>query len=254
MIHNPWSLSIGDYRETQKTADFLAGLADLMGDAYASATGKSKADIAAMMDAETWLFGDEIKAAGFADEMIPGAEPNPEPDKAKQKGKALAAARLQFGAMIASAQKRADAKANASKAAAMLSSLPGASGVDNTQPKPPAGGQQEENVKSLMEFQAQGAEALAEVDKLKADTAKAAVAVERERVKAIDDLKAQAGKIGAVAELCDAAKADGRAVAEISAQVASLALAAADSVGAINTGDQDAAPKAPRTGWAVETK
>jgi ATP-dependent protease ClpP protease subunit len=49
----------------QKEANFLSGLASLMANAYATRTGKSKKDIQSMMDSETWLFGEEIKAAGF---------------------------------------------------------------------------------------------------------------------------------------------------------------------------------------------
>jgi hypothetical protein len=257
MVHNPWALAIGDYREMAKTGDFLAGLADLMADAYVNTTGKSKADVSALMDAETWLFGDEIKTAGFADEMLPGENPaDPAPAEDKKK-KALASARLQFGAMLSSAQKRADAKANAQKAAAMLSSLPGQSGVQDTHSKPPAGEHKEdlEMLKTIAEFLAQGPEAKAEVDALKADTAKAAasaaVTAERTRVKTLDDARAKYGKVGAIAELIDTAKQDGKAFADIAEQVASLALAAADSAGSINANGDGSELGPVRTGWAV---
>jgi ATP-dependent protease ClpP protease subunit len=241
MVHNPWAFAIGDYREMAKTGDFLAGLAALMSDAYAATTGKKRSEVQALMDAETWLFGDEIKTAGFADEMIPSPEPDKAPAEDKKK-KALAAARLRFGAMVAEGQKRADAKANAQKAAAMLSSLPGQSGQSNIQP--PAGEHKEETVKSISEFLAQGPEAKAEVDTLKADAAKAAVAAERVRVKALDDARAKYGKVGAIAELIDTAKTDGKAFADIAEQVASLALAASDSAGSINASGDGAQAQA----------
>lgn len=243
MVHNPWAFAIGDYREMAKTGDFLAGLAALMSDAYAVTTGKKRSEIQALMDAETWLFGDEIKTAGFADEMIPSPEPDKAPAEDKKK-KALAAARLRFGAMVAEGQKRADAKANAQKAAAMLSSLPGQPGVQDTHSTPPAGEHKEETVKSISEFLAQGPEAKAEVDTLKADAAKAAVAAERARVKALDDARAKYGKVGAIAELIDTAKTDGKAFADIAESVASLALAASDSAGSINTNSNGAQAQA----------
>lgn len=245
MVHNPWALAIGDYREMSKTGDFLAGLAALMADAYVNTTGKSKADIQSLMDSETWLFGDEIKTAGFADEMIPGENPDKEPDQDKKK-KALAAAKLRFGAMVADTQKRADAKASSQKAAAMLSSLPGQSGVQDTHIQPPAGEHKEdaEMLKTIAEFQAQGPEALAEVDKLKTDTAKAAVTAERARGKALDDARAKYGKVGAIAELIDTAKQDGRAFADIAEQVIGLALPAEDSAAPINANGEHVIPQA----------
>lgn len=251
MVHNPWALAIGDYREMSKTGDFLAGLAALMADAYVNTTGKSKADIQALMDSETWLFGDEIKTAGFADEMIPGEGPDKKEPAEDKKKKALAAARLRFGAMVAGAQKRADAKANSQKAAAMLSSLPGPSGCNHIQP--PAGEHKEDSemLKTIAEFQAQGPEALAEVDKLKADTVKTAVAAERARVKSLDDARAKYGKVGAIAELIDTAKQDGKAFADIAESVASLALAAADSAAPINAAGDPKIDEPVRTGWAV---
>jgi ATP-dependent protease ClpP protease subunit len=249
MVHNPYMLTMGDYREMGSAAKILENYAMLYARSLAdrNTAKKTEKEIRAMMDAETWLFGEGIKAAGFVDEIIPAG------DGAEDEATAMALAKSERErclALMKSKESKPDAQAVA-LCDAMLSSLPGASGVDNTQPKPPAGGQQEENVKSLMEFQAQGADALAEVNQLKADTAKQAVAAERERVKDLDDAAAKYGKVGAIAELIATAKTDGKAFAEIAPQVASLALAAADSVGQINTGDQSAAPEAPRTGWAV---
>ncbi len=97
MIHNPWSASIGDHREAQKTADFLKGLASLLADAYVKRSRKSRAEIVAMMDAETWLFGEEIKEAGFVDEIIESTDDKGKPSaSAKDKAAAIGAARVEF--------------------------------------------------------------------------------------------------------------------------------------------------------------
>lgn len=71
MIHNPYNGMIGDYRDMMKNANYLDGLATLLAKSYAEASGKSVKEIRDMMDAETWLFGDEIVKAGFADGTIP---------------------------------------------------------------------------------------------------------------------------------------------------------------------------------------
>lgn len=90
MLHHPWNLSVGDYREMQRNADFLKGLSDLLAKSYQARAKKSAREVASWMDQETWLFGSEIKDAGFADEML-GA-----PAPAEQKGQAVARARLAF--------------------------------------------------------------------------------------------------------------------------------------------------------------
>lgn len=45
-------------------------LGDTMAETYAGRTGRSKQEITAMMEAETWMDGNECKANGFADEVI----------------------------------------------------------------------------------------------------------------------------------------------------------------------------------------
>ena len=74
MIHNPATFAWGDYREMSKTGAILDGLARVLANAYVAKTGQDPAAIRAQMDAETWLFGDEIAAAGFADRVIPAGE------------------------------------------------------------------------------------------------------------------------------------------------------------------------------------
>lgn len=70
MIHNPINTARGDYREMLKMADFLKGLRDVVSLVYIERSKKSQQEIDKIMNDETWLFGQEIIAAGFADEII----------------------------------------------------------------------------------------------------------------------------------------------------------------------------------------
>jgi len=79
MIHNPWTVAIGDYREFYKIAEVSEGLAKLLAKKYTQQTGKSEVEIRNLMDEESWFFGEEIVSAGFADEIIKTDE-----DKDKQ--------------------------------------------------------------------------------------------------------------------------------------------------------------------------
>ena len=225
MIHNPWCFTAGDYREMEETGQFLSGLASLMADAYAKKTGKSKTEIQTLMDNETWLFGDEIKAAGFVDDMVKSD------DGKKDKSQALAAARLQFGAMANSAQKKTDIKAFREKAAAMMThEIPAAhTAVLDTDKNEK--GDNDMEIKSLADLKTANAAVYKEaVDEI----SKEAVAKERERVSALAEFKAKAAKVGDAVSLIDEAIKDGRDVSEIAAQVTEMVLAAADSPAPIN--------------------
>lgn len=73
MIHNPWTFAIGDYNDMQKAFDMLKGMAGLLAKAYANKADEAISKIKSLMDDETFFFGDEIKTAGFADEMLDGS-------------------------------------------------------------------------------------------------------------------------------------------------------------------------------------
>lgn len=69
MVHNPWMSTAGDADQLRNDADFLDKLANGIRGAYARKTGKSDDDIRAIMDAETWMDGNEALAAGFCDSV-----------------------------------------------------------------------------------------------------------------------------------------------------------------------------------------
>lgn len=70
MIHNPWSLAMGDAREMRATADLLDSVRDSLVDDYVKASGQDRAAISAMMDAETWMEAEEAVAKGFCATVV----------------------------------------------------------------------------------------------------------------------------------------------------------------------------------------
>jgi len=68
MLHNPWVGATGDAKELRKTADVLDKTREALLSAYAR-SGKSRAEIITLLDAETWFTADEALAAGFVDEV-----------------------------------------------------------------------------------------------------------------------------------------------------------------------------------------
>ena len=70
MIHNPWSFSMGDYRDLEKDADLLTRIANTLAEMYAAKTGKNMKEIRTAMDNETWYIGAEAEKFGFADKTI----------------------------------------------------------------------------------------------------------------------------------------------------------------------------------------
>ena len=69
MIHNVWSIAVGDADTFRKEADILDKYRDRMVPDYAAASGKTADEIEAIMEAETWYTGTEAVEAGFADSI-----------------------------------------------------------------------------------------------------------------------------------------------------------------------------------------
>lgn len=67
MIHNAWGIVIGDENDMREGAEWFSKVDDMLRSVYVRRSGKSDDEIKAMMDAETWLWGNEIVEAGFAD-------------------------------------------------------------------------------------------------------------------------------------------------------------------------------------------
>jgi ATP-dependent protease ClpP protease subunit len=112
MIHNPRVLAIGDQNDLQKAARTLEGLANVLANAYARKSGQEKDQIRSQMDEETWMFGQEIVDAGFADDIEAAG------DGEEDKESAVAVARTQFEHMKDRIQK--EQAEDVDQAAAML--------------------------------------------------------------------------------------------------------------------------------------
>lgn len=69
MIHNPWSVGIGDYHAMKKLADYLEKLSALYGSVHVAISGKSEKVIYKAMDEETYYVGREIADMGFANDF-----------------------------------------------------------------------------------------------------------------------------------------------------------------------------------------
>lgn len=68
MIHNPWSLAVGDSKGLRDTADKLDKITDsVLIPTYKDKTGLSEEKLKALLDAETWLSAEEAADLGFAD-------------------------------------------------------------------------------------------------------------------------------------------------------------------------------------------
>ena len=71
MIHCAWSFAQGNAADMRKSADMLDAHDETLMDIYASATGKSKKELRAAMETETWIKGSDAVAWGLADEGDP---------------------------------------------------------------------------------------------------------------------------------------------------------------------------------------
>lgn len=71
MIHNPWSIVLGDAAEMREMADILDKVTGTLADVYKSKSGASAKQVADWMNAETWFTAEEAVAAKFVDALLP---------------------------------------------------------------------------------------------------------------------------------------------------------------------------------------
>jgi len=69
MIHNPWSVAVGDWREMAAASKVAKQYADSAASMYAARTGKKIEDVQAAMDATTYFDGQEAVDFGLADSV-----------------------------------------------------------------------------------------------------------------------------------------------------------------------------------------
>jgi ATP-dependent protease ClpP protease subunit len=86
MIHNSWGVVIGNRHDMREAADLFDGFDGALVDIYHARTGMKKAEIAKLLDGETFMGPDQAISLGFADGTIadpaPAARAQGGPDKA----------------------------------------------------------------------------------------------------------------------------------------------------------------------------
>lgn len=70
MIHNAWTMAMGDRHAMLDVAALLEKIDNTIVDDYVARTGKERGAIVDWMDAETWFTADECVDNGFADRLI----------------------------------------------------------------------------------------------------------------------------------------------------------------------------------------
>ncbi|PKM40280.1 MAG: peptidase [Firmicutes bacterium HGW-Firmicutes-9] len=70
MIHNPLTVAIGDSEEMQKAIAMLDEVKESIINAYELKTGMSRAKLAHLMDAETWMNANKAIELGFVDGVL----------------------------------------------------------------------------------------------------------------------------------------------------------------------------------------
>ena len=79
MIHNPFTVAMGDTEEMRKAIQLLDEVKESIINAYQIKTGLSRAKISHLMDSETWMNALKARELGFCDEVLyTGAEDLPE--------------------------------------------------------------------------------------------------------------------------------------------------------------------------------
>lgn len=66
MIHDPWTVAVGNAAEMQRAAEMLDKVADNLVGAYARKSGLDRTAVRDIMRAETWLTASEAVDQGFA--------------------------------------------------------------------------------------------------------------------------------------------------------------------------------------------
>lgn len=72
MIHNAWTIAIGDKNDFLEVAALLEKVDGTLADRYAAHTGKPAKELRELMDAETWFTAEEAVEFGFADAVEGG--------------------------------------------------------------------------------------------------------------------------------------------------------------------------------------
>lgn len=93
MIHNCWTIAMGNRNDFAEMSDTMAKFDSAMAGVYGARTGNDAEQIAAWMNAETYFTGQEAIDAGFATDLLAAdrVKAEPEPGTQAAQGKAVRA-------------------------------------------------------------------------------------------------------------------------------------------------------------------
>ena len=91
MIHNPWSVGMGNADDLRQLADQLDEVAEGIVEAYRLKTGKSRAKLREMLDAETYMSAPTAIREGFADGLLYQPVEGREPRETEMAARTVAA-------------------------------------------------------------------------------------------------------------------------------------------------------------------
>jgi ATP-dependent protease ClpP protease subunit len=246
MLHNPANYVGGDYRIMQENADYLKRLSALYAGTYAAKSKKSQKEIQTMMDKTTWLYGQEIVDAGFADEVISTAND-------KNKDSDFAKMQMKYKSMMMKIQQIEMKKEDLEKAVAMLDGAEKSGNAGPTEPatkpneKPAESGNnnQEEVTMTSDELKKANPETFASIESAGVEKGKADTIANS---KAIMELKNKTEYKGLIfiQERCDAAIMSGEKIEDLKMSLMALMIdpknqASMESPGSINGGGSDTA-------------
>lgn len=72
MIHEPWTIALGNQYDFREIADVLGQISGNMVDIYAAESKIGKREVREMMKSETWMTAKQMKEKGFVDTIIDG--------------------------------------------------------------------------------------------------------------------------------------------------------------------------------------
>lgn len=85
MVHNAWGVVVGNQNDFLEAADVFSGFDSALADIYEVRTGLKRAEIVALMDAETFMGPTDAIARGFADATM-SELPDTAPSNSKDRG------------------------------------------------------------------------------------------------------------------------------------------------------------------------
>lgn len=241
MIHNPLMGVIGDYIEMRKGAEFLERLAIMMAPVYANRSSQQLEKVRTDMDNETWLFGQEIIDAGFADEIIKTKK-----SSGDSKASAIANAEIKYKTVMKKVRESEIKESDFERVAAIMTEIKPEPKKEPKSTQPAKSGKNNQEViklKNKDELQDEYPEIHTAVMKAGEDKGKEKIIANNKAIMEFKN-KEEYKNLEFVQMRCEKAIEDGEDIADLKMSISALMLdpknqASMESPGAINTGNPD---------------